>query len=111
MRRWLLRHPFLTLGLATLLFFFVVESLRERGATEAAQLLAVPLRLLIVPMYLVWLLLTMLYITIGGLGPASAPLGVGWNLLRFTAGLAPYVAVDYLLQRWRHAKAQRRLAA
>jgi len=111
MRRRLWQHPFLTLGLATLLLFFVVERLREHGATEAAQQLALPLRLLILPMYLIWLLLTILYVATWGAGVPSSPLGVVWASLQFIAGLVPYAALDYLLQRWRNRKAQRHLAA
>jgi hypothetical protein len=111
MRRWLWRHPFLTVGLVTLLLFFVVEGLRDRGATQAAQQLAVPLRFLIIPMYLVWLPLTMLYVALWGPGAASPHLGVAWAILQFIAGLVPYVAADYLLHRWRNPRPQRHLVA
>ncbi|MGH7713273.1 MAG: hypothetical protein ACREOG_18440, partial [Gemmatimonadaceae bacterium] len=63
---WLRRHPFLLLGLLTLLLFFAVETLRERGALEASLRLAVPLRVLIIPMYLVWLAFTMLNVALAG---------------------------------------------
>ena len=92
MRRRLWQHPFLTLGLATLLLFFVVERLREHGATEA-------------------LLLTILYVATWGAGAPSFLLGVVWASLQFIAGLVPYAALDHLLQRWRNRKAQRHLAA
>src|SRR5262245_18996407 len=109
MRRWPWRHPFVTLGLVTLLLFVVVEGLRERAALEAAQQLAVPLRLLIIPMYLVWLLLTMLYVAVWGPGAASPKLVVVWAILQFIAGLVPYAAADYLLYRGRNPRPQRPL--
>jgi hypothetical protein len=64
MRRWLWQHPFLSLGLCTLLLFFAVEALQAQGATDATQRLAGPMRVLIIPMYLVWLLFTMLNVSI-----------------------------------------------
>ena len=44
MRRWLWQHPFLALGLCTLLLFLAVEALQAQGATGAAQRLAGPMR-------------------------------------------------------------------
>jgi hypothetical protein len=104
MPRWLWRHPFVRLGLGTLLLFFVVEGLREPAVLEAAQQLAVPLRLLIIPMYLVWLLLTMLYVAVWGPGAASPHFGVVWAILQFLAGLVPYATADDLLHRWRNPR-------
>ena len=53
MRRWLWQHPFLALGLCTLLLFLAVEALQAQGATGAAQRLAGPMRTLIIPPRLV----------------------------------------------------------
>jgi hypothetical protein len=111
MRRWLWRHPFLAFGLCTLLLFFAVEALRAEGATEAARRLTVPLRRLIIPMYLVWLVFTMLYVATWGPGAQLHPLGLILSGFQFIAGLAPYVAADHLLQRWRTARTRSRRAA
>jgi hypothetical protein len=110
MRRWLWRHPFLALGLCTLLLFLAVEALQAQGATGAAQRLAGPMRTLIIPMYLVWLLFTMLNVSIWGPGGQVGPLGILLYCLQLIGGLVPYLVADYLLHRWRHAKARYHLA-
>ena len=109
MARWLWQHPFLALGLCTLLLFFAVEALQAEGATGAAQLLARPMRVLIIPMYLVWLLFTMVNVAIWGSGGQVGPLGILLYCLQFSGGLVPYLVADYLLRRWRHAKARHHL--
>ena len=111
MRKWLLGHPFLALGLGTLLLLFAVETLRARGAVEASQLLAVPLRLLIIPMYLVWLGFTMLNVAVAGTDGLGGPLGMLFYGVQLLFGLAPYIGGDYLLRRWREAQSRRHLAA
>ena len=112
MRRWLLRHPFLALGLATLLLFFAVETLRSHGAVLASQRLAVPLRVLIIPMYLVWLGFTILHVAIAGpSGIQNSFLRWALYVLQLAGGLAPYALADYLLRRWRDASTRHHLAA
>jgi len=49
------RHPFLLLGLVTLAWFFGVEALNRAGLAQAVAAAAPPLRVLIIPMYVVWL--------------------------------------------------------
>src|SRR5215831_16511721 len=66
MRNAFRRHPFLLIGLLTLGLFHLAEGLNRAGKTEIAQALAVPMRVLIVPMYVVWLLLTMAQVAIAG---------------------------------------------
>lgn len=99
--RWLLRHPFFALGLLTLALFLGVEALRVQGAIGAAEQLAVPLRIIIVPMYLVWLGLTMAYVALLGPESPGTILRIAWAALQFTGGLVPYLAADYLLARAR----------
>lgn len=99
--RWLLRHPFLVLGLLTLALFFGVEALRAEGAVGIAEQLAVPLRIIIIPMYLVWLGLTMAYVALFGPEPPGSLVRLLWAAIQFTGGLFPYLAADYLLSRVR----------
>jgi hypothetical protein len=97
------RHLFLLIGLLTLCLFFLVAGLDRAGKGEAASALAVPMRVVIVPMYLVWLVFTMAEVAI--LGPKGLPglFGVVVSCIGLTAGLAPYAFVDYLLERRRRA--------
>jgi hypothetical protein len=111
MRKWLRQHPFLALGLATLLLLVTVELLRIQGAADASQRLAAPLRFLIIPMYLVWLALTMLTVALWGAAGVAGPVSVLFSSLQLLGGLVPYVTADTLLRRWRQAKARRHLAA
>jgi hypothetical protein len=106
MHRWLWQHQFLIIGLCTLLLFFAVEALQAQGATDVAQRLAGPMRVLIIPMYVVWLLFTMLNVSIWGPGAQVAPLSILVYCLQLTGGLVPYLVADYLLHRWLHAKAR-----
>jgi hypothetical protein len=52
------RHLFLLIGSLTLCLLCLLEGLNRAGKRETAEALAGPMRVLIVPMYLVWLLLT-----------------------------------------------------
>ena len=98
------RHPFLFLGLLTLALFFVVEALGKTGHAQAAAALAAPMRVLIIPMYVIWLLFTMLKVALAGPGgPPSAIAYVIW-IVALMAGLAPYALADYVLARWRGAR-------
>lgn len=101
------RHPFLLFGLLTVLLFFLVEGLRRAGKSETVDLLAVPMRVLIVPMYLIWLLIAIVHVAIFGAAGAPGPFGAVISGLSFVAGLAPYAYADYLLDRLRHARVSR----
>ena|SRR2546425_956522 len=104
------RHLFFLIGLLTLCLFFFVEGLERAGKSETAHALAGPMRVLIVPMYLVWLVATIVQVTIVGPvglpGPSQA-LVSGINLV---AGLAPYAFADYVIDWWRRA-ATRKVSA
>jgi hypothetical protein len=60
------RHLFLLIGLLTLCLFFHVAGLDRAGKGEAAHALAGPMRVLIVPMYLVWMVTTITQVAIIG---------------------------------------------
>ena len=101
------RHPFLLLGLLTLSLFHAVEALGRSGHTQAAAAVAGPLRLLIIPMYAVWLPFTMVNVAVAGPGGAPGLAGyMIWNL-GLALGLAPYALADYLLERWRRSRDRR----
>jgi hypothetical protein len=101
------RHLFLLIGLLTLGIFFLVAGLDRTGKSETAAALAGPMRLLIVPMYLVWMVFTMALVALFGPRGIPGPLGVAVSFIGFAAGLAPYVLVDYLLQRRRRSAARK----
>jgi hypothetical protein len=92
---------FLLIGVLTLDLFFLVAGLDRAGKTEIAHSLAAPMRVLIVPMYLVWLLLTMARVAIAGPVPLPAPFEVIVLGINMIGGLAPYALVDYVLHRLR----------
>jgi hypothetical protein len=100
-RHLLRRHLFLLIGVLTLNFFFLVARLDRAGKVEIAHALVVPMRVLIVPMYFVWLLLTMAQVAIAGPAPLPAPFAVIVWCIDMVAGLAPYALVDYVLHRLR----------
>jgi peptidoglycan/LPS O-acetylase OafA/YrhL len=89
------RHVFLLAGILTMGLFFLVAGLNNTGA------LAAVMRVLIVPMYLVWLLLTVVLVAIFGPGGMPQPFAEVMSVISFAAGLAPYVLADYLLNRRR----------
>uniref|UniRef100_Q01VZ9 Transmembrane protein n=1 Tax=Solibacter usitatus (strain Ellin6076) TaxID=234267 RepID=Q01VZ9_SOLUE len=97
------RHLFLLIGLLTLCLFFLVAGLDRAGKSETAHALAGPMRVLIVPMYLVWMLITMAVVAV--VGPVGVPGAIGTVVsgIGLAAGLAPYVLVDYILDRLRRA--------
>jgi hypothetical protein len=103
--RFIRRHPFLLVGLFTLTWFFAVEALNRAGYTTAAA--AAPLRVLIVPMYVVWLPFTTLNAALAG--PSGVPSAVApliWTC-GLAAGLAPYTLADYLLRLGRRSRGHR----
>jgi hypothetical protein len=92
------RHLFLLIGLLTLCLFFLVAELGE-----TAHALAGPMRVLIVPMYLVWMVTTIAQVAI--VGPFGLPFpfaAVVWGI-SLAAGLAPYALADFVLNGWRLA--------
>ena len=101
MRHVLRRHTFLLLGVLLLGLFYLVAAFDGAGKTDIAAALAVPMRILIVPIYLVSLLLTAAMA-----GPHGFPMPfatIVWGI-EMVAGLAPYALVDYLLERRRLAR-------
>ena len=107
MPQFVRRHPFVLLGLLSLCLFFSVDALSRTGHTATAAAAARPLRVLIVPMYAVWLPFTMLSVAVAG------PNGVPGTVARLiwmcglVAGFAPYTLADYMLARWLRAQTHR----
>lgn len=101
------RHLFLLIGLLTLCLFCLVAALDRVGKREAAEALAGPMRVLIVPMYLVWLLLTMAQVGIAGPRGLPAPFAAIVSIIGLVAGLGPYALLDYVLNRLRRAATRR----
>ena len=101
------RHFFLLIGLLTLGLFLLVAVLDKAGQSHASQALAGPMRVLIVPMYVVWMVFTMAEVAI--VGPTGLPglLGTVVSGVGLATGLAPYVLADYLLDRRRRAAQHR----
>jgi hypothetical protein len=104
------RHLFLLIGLLTLCLFFLVEGLDRAGKSETGHALAGPMRVLIVPMYLVWLLITIVQVAIMGPVGLPSPFQALVSGISLVAGLAPYAFADYVLQWWRQA-ATRKVSA
>ena len=103
MRHVLRRHVFLLIGVLSLCLFFLVAGLDRAGKVEIAHALAGPMRVLIVPMYLVWLLLTVAQVAIAGPVGLPAPFAAIVSGIDLVAGLAPYALMDYVLDRRRRA--------
>jgi hypothetical protein len=101
MRQFVRRHPFLFVGLLTLCLFVGVETLRRMGYAGPAAAGAAPLRVLIVPMYVVWLPFMMLNVVMKQLTGGVAPLETIIWIFGLLAGLLPYVLADHMLSRWR----------
>src|SRR5215471_1204086 len=95
------RHPFLLIGLLTLCLFHLVEGLNRAGRREIAEALAVPMRVLIMPMYVVWLLWTMAVVAIAGPHGLPAPFSTVAPIIGSLAGLGPYALLDYVFNRLR----------
>ena len=95
------RHLFLLIGLLSLGLFFVVGGLERAGLNDAGHALAGPMRVLIVPMYLVWFALSIAQVAIAGPVGMPQPFGAVVGGISLVAGLAPYALADYVLDRWR----------
>src|SRR5450432_4620946 len=102
MRNVLRRNFFLLIGVFSFFLFFLVAGLDNAGKSEIVHALAVVMRILIVPMYLVWLVFTMVRVSIGGAGRLGVPFEVLMSGIGLAAGFAPYALADYVLDRWRH---------
>jgi hypothetical protein len=102
MRHILRRHFFLLIGLFTCALFALVAALG--GDSGSAHAMAALMRILIVPMYLVWLLVTLVLMAV--FGPAGPPSLVAPVIFIFNwfAGFAPYLLADYALDRWRRRR-------
>ena len=101
------RHLFLLIGLLTLCLFHLGEGLDGAGKREIAEALAGPMRVLIVPMYTLWLLLTMALFAIAGPHGPPAPLSAIAPIISSLAGLGPYALLDYVVNRLRRAATRR----
>jgi len=107
MRKVFPRHLFLVAGLLSFSLYLVVAVLEEAGLNEAGHALAGLMRVLIVPMYLVWLLTSMAQVAVIGPVGLPPPFGVVVGGIGMVAGFAPYVLADYALDRWRRCRAAR----
>jgi hypothetical protein len=105
MRNVFRRHLFLSIGLLTLCLLFLVPGLDKVGKSELGHPLAGPTRVLIVPMYLVWLVVSAAEVAIFGPAGLPGPLQVIVSGIGLVAGLTPYAFVDYVLDRRRRARA------
>jgi len=102
MWRVLRSYPFFLLGLLTYVMFRGVEALPEEAHDNPLAMAAISVtRTMIIPMYVGWLLVTILSIRLLGPDP-----GIGVRqVIRFVqimVGFAPYVVGDALL-RWRRS--------
>jgi hypothetical protein len=102
MRNVLRRNFFLLIGVFSFFLFFLVAGLDNAAKSEIVHAVAVVMRILIVPMYLVWLAFTMVRVAIGGTGRLGVPFEVLMSGIGLVAGFAPYALTDYVLDRWRH---------
>jgi hypothetical protein len=94
---------FSLIGLLTLCLFYLVAGLYAAGKRETADALAGPMRVLIVPMYFVWMLWTMAQVAIAGPRGLPAPFAFILSIIGLVAGFAPYILLDYVLNRLRRA--------
>jgi hypothetical protein len=102
-RQALRRHLFLFIGVLSLSLFFLVALFDRAGKIGIAQALAGPMRVLIVPIYLVWMLIAMAQVAFAGPHGLPQPLAmIVWGF-SMVAGLAPYALADYILNRRRRA--------
>ncbi len=87
------QHPFVFIGLLSLCLLFLIPGL---GSS--------PMRVLVMPTYLIWLGWSMAEFALVGASGVAHPLGVivsGFGLL---VGFAPYAFADYALDRWRQGR-------
>jgi hypothetical protein len=103
MRNVFRRHLFLLIGLLSFCLFFLAAGLDRAGKSETGHALVGPMRVLIVPMYLVWIVITIAQVAIVGPVGLPGPFGAIVSSISLIAGLAPYAFADYVLDRWRQA--------
>lgn len=129
MRKVLRRHLFLCIGVVSLSLFFLAAALNPVVEYTAAQTLPYPasgaaqqvkevpspsmretlaagVRVLIMPIYLVWMLIVVVQVAMAG--PHGLPqwlASVVWGF-SMVAGLAPYALVDYILDRVRRTRSR-----
>ena len=96
MYHWIYRHRFLLIGILTF------DLLLLLGPT--ANKVSMPLRILIAPMYLAWMLWSLAQVIIVGPVGLPQPLASILSGIGLVAGLAPYVVADYILDLWRRQK-------
>jgi hypothetical protein len=106
-RQLLLHHLFLLVGILSLSLFWAVAALDQVGETGMAQTLAGPMRVLIVPIYLVWMLIVIVQVALAGPHGLPQPLATLVWIFSMAAGLAPYALVDFILSRVRRARSRR----
>jgi hypothetical protein len=94
---------FLFIGVLSLSLFFLVAGLERAGKAGVAQAIAGPMRVLIVPIYLVWMLMAIAQVAVAGPHGLPRPIAMIVSGFSMVAGLAPYALVDYLLDRLRRA--------
>ena len=103
MRHVLRRHLFLFIGVLSLSLFFLAAGLERAGEAGVAQAIAGPMRVLIVPIYLVWMLIAIVQVAVAGPHGLPQPIAMIVSGFSMVAGLAPYALVDYFLDRLRRA--------
>lgn len=86
---------FLLFGVFTLVLLFTVQVAAKLDYNDVADILVGPMRMLIIPMYLVWLLLTMAQVAILGSAPPPWPLAIVVYAVHLTFGFLPYLLADY----------------
>ncbi len=106
LRRLVTSHPFLLLGLVTYAIFLTVEAVAEDGPTGSIKHFPMPaLRVLIIPMYVGWLLVTVASVAV--LGPHWEPAARQVvRVLQIVAGFAPYLLADALVRSRRRSLAR-----
>jgi hypothetical protein len=87
------RHRFLIIGLLTFLLFLASEA----GMRLPSSVMSI-LRILIVPMWVVWTLVTAMTVLLGGEAPPPM-LAVPMWLVAFALGFVPYGLLDMLVAR------------
>jgi hypothetical protein len=104
---WVPRHGFLLIGILTLFLLLLVSGLERTGELRTAHMLAMPLRILVAPMYLMWMLWTVAQVAIAGRVGLPQPLASTLLDFGLLAGLAPYALADCILGLWSRRKATR----
>jgi uncharacterized membrane protein YgcG len=119
----------LCIGVVSLLLFFLVAALnpvieytaartlpypasgaapqvKEVPSTSMRETLAAGTRVLIVPIYVVWMLISVVQVAVAGPHGLPQPLAtLVWGF-SMVAGLAPYALVDYILDRVRRTRSR-----